>query len=753
MNPPRVTEAITAATSPVGERSGDAAPDLLAFVDALSPGGKRPRPLRKLFERLAHIDYRGDMFEREEAVVGLADWIRTGGDVPAMPGSLALERGPVRRLRVLVEALSKFAFFRLRLSGSIQRLLRELSANEFFGKLGIPGDRGLLTETVDRLSKRLMPQPIDEQDITQLVARLFPRASDIKWLASVPPDLVLRLVRLLRNPTLPEDVESSARRSRMLSRGDLPLGAMPSVPDAPSSVPPPSRTYTIFAPLRASILEAILLLALRVSAAGLSDAIRARAPSTTLSDSPFFRLPRSIDNLLATPRHDEEEIGLWAGECNLIVEECRKATAVVFAKLEETGVSVDVVYRLELIDKSLKRIEQLVDILLTGDSQDHALKSKQLLVSLLEERRRHVSLTDIGRTTTRLLARKIIERAGTTGEHYITVTPAEFVKMFFSAAGGGVLTAGTTALKFFIGHLHRPPLQEGLLAGTNYAASFLSMQLCGFTLATKQPSMTAAALAGALKEDRKDHSAVVTIIARLVRSQLAAAAGNVLMVIPASIAFDVYWNRTRGTHLFDAEYAHKTLHSLHPTESGTLLFAAVTGVILWASSLAAGWLENWAVYRRIPEAIAEHRLRRIVGQRAMTWLSRFFARNIAGFGGNVAVGMMLGLVPIFATFAGAPLEVRHVTLSTGSVTYSVCTLGVGALSSPELKSAALGILCILGLNLIVSFTLAFGVALRAREVPFIDALRLFGAVLLGFFKSPARFFLPVEKGAVAATHH
>ena len=42
-------------------------------------------------------------------------------------------------------------------------------------------------------------------------------------------------------------------------------------------------------------------------------------------------------------------------------------------------------------------------------------------------------------------------------------------------------------------------------------------------------------------------------------------------------------------------------------------FAAFTGVLLWLSSIGAGWLENWAVYRRLPEAIAEHRIKRIIG--------------------------------------------------------------------------------------------------------------------------------------------
>ena len=176
----------------------------------------------------------------------------------------------------------------------------------------------------------------------------------------------------------------------------------------------------------------------------------------------------------------------------------------------------------------------------------------------------------------------------------------------------------------------------------------------------------------------------------------------------------------------------------------------MTGCLLWASSIIAGWLENWAVYRRLPEAIAEHRVRRIVGPRVTQWAGRVFARNIAGVGGNVSVGLMLGLIPTMGQFAGIPLEVRHITLSTGTVTLAVLSLGQQALFSRELLMAVLGLVVILFLNLVVSFGCAITVALRAREVSLADALRTFAAITVGFVKKPLRFFIPVEDPNAAA---
>lgn len=177
-----------------------------------------------------------------------------------------------------------------------------------------------------------------------------------------------------------------------------------------------------------------------------------------------------------------------------------------------------------------------------------------------------------------------------------------------------------------------------------------------------------------------------------------------------------------------------------------LLFACLTGVILWLSSLAAGWVENWAVYRRLPEAIREHRLGRVLGRRLMGWLSRFFERHVGGIGGNVAIGAMLGLSPALGTFAGIPVEIRHITISSSSVALATRTLGLEGSHRGALTSAVAGLAGVLACNLFVSFTLSFATALRARNVSGWSAVRLAWHVLVAFVRSPLRFLLPVGEG-------
>ncbi len=757
------TAMLPASPPPAEQAAAVHVPDVAAFGLALAPQSPKSRAIKRLHADLGNLDVEASMLDREAALVRLAAFVRKGPAPVDLPGAPLGERAPIRRLRLLLAAAEAFPVYAARLAYVVGAMLLEQRADAFFARLGIPGDRGLFTETVDRLSRRLMPQPIDEEDVTHTLALMFPGAADSEWLEALPPDLALRFVKTLRRQGVPArrgsfaDTAPASVPPSAIQRGSqshLPLGALPSLPDDAAGIQSGHR-YSIWAPLRASLLDAILILASRVSSAGLSDAIRDRSPPSALRESPFFRLPRTIDALLATPRHDTSEILAWSDDCRAAMLECREACQSVLEHLEQKGVSVDVVYRLELIERSLSRIELLLELLVPQAEEDHARRATQVLAALLNERRRTLSLMDIVRTNTHMLARKIIERAGHTGEHYITVTIGEYFKLFASAAGGGVVAGLMAAGKVVLGKLHRPPLQEGLLFSCNYAGCFLLMQFLGFTLATKQPSMTAAALAGAVKHGGEDKRELVNIIARLSRSQLAAAAGNMLMVAPASILVDSLWRRAKGEHLLTTEYATKTIAALHPTESGTILFAIYTGVVLWASSLCAGWLENWAVYRRLPEAIAEHRVRRVVGRRVTEWASRVFARNISGIGGNVSIGIMLGMTYSLGQFSGIPVDVRHVTLSTGSLTYAVLALGTDVIGSPAFTSAVIGLAVILALNLSVSFSLALIVAFRAREVTLWQALRLPLDLAVGFVRSPLRFFFPVEGPSASqpAAHH
>jgi site-specific recombinase len=215
--------------------------------------------------------------------------------------------------------------------------------------------------------------------------------------------------------------------------------------------------------------------------------------------------------------------------------------------------------------------------------------------------------------------------------------------------------------------------------------------------------------------------------------------------VVTALAFDVAWRNLTGHHFLDGGSARAVIASFHPWQSGTIFFAALTGVILWISSLFAGWFENWIVYRRLPDAIEHHRWGKTFGPRRMARAARFLERQAAGFGGSVALGGMLGMVPVFGKFFGLPLDVRHVTLSAGSLTLAIASVGVDGVGWGAFFAASFGIAIIGLLNFGVSFTLALVVALRARDVPRGERRTLPGAVFRRFLRRPVEFFYPPEE--------
>ncbi len=131
----------------------------------------------------------------------------------------------------------------------------------------------------------------------------------------------------------------------------------------------------------------------------------------------------------------------------------------------------------------------------------------------------------------------------------------------------------------------------------NYAVSFVLMQLLHFTVATKQPAMTAPAMAAKLKElgsGERHLESFVDEVTHLVRSQVAAVLGNVLVVFPAVLGIALLMLHTLGTPPICEKQALHVLESLHLL-GPSVFFAAFTGVLLFASSIIAGWTENWFV--------------------------------------------------------------------------------------------------------------------------------------------------------------
>ncbi|HVK83625.1 MAG TPA: hypothetical protein VM513_05935 [Kofleriaceae bacterium] len=612
----------------------------------------------------------------------LASLEKLGRFIVAGPAVETAGHEALVRLQMVVEALEKITAARERFQGVVHSVLSQTRAIKLFGEVGLPNDRGLLAETTDRLARKFLPEPPEPHELWRLAGSIVRRVDEIAWLGP-SADLLLH---------------------RLAAAGG-----------------------NAWEPLRASITDAISMIATRIAAAGMSGQFRTRTAVTGVRDSPLYHLTRA-----------------GHAEMPALIEASRRHLDRVRLALEATGVSIDVVYSLDTIERGLARIEMLLPFA----ERDDALEPTYEIRALLAEVGRGLvgarSFRQLMSDNFRLLARKVIERAGKTGEHYVTSSKREYWKMMSSAAGGGVLLLGTAVARFFVMWGHWPLFVDGVLSSAVYAGSFVLLQLLGFTLAAKQPAMTAAALAGTVRDKAGPErlEELGPLIARIARSQFAAAVGNVVAVVAIALGVDFLIQSVRGSPFLDEQTARAVIASYDPLGSGTIIFAALTGVLLWMSSLVAGWVENWIVYRRLPEAIEHHRHASRISKAGMVRLARFLEHRAADFVGSVSLGILFGMLPVFAEFFGVPLDVRHVTLASGSLSLSISSLGIDGAGLGNVIWASAGIVIVGLLNFSVSFALALVVALRARDVPRGERRKLPLAVLRRFLKHPFAFFYP-----------
>ncbi|MFO1214388.1 MAG: site-specific recombinase [Burkholderiaceae bacterium] len=594
---------------------------------------------------------------------------------------------PLVRLRHLLNVLEKNPDAHARVQRVFVDFWADIQSTGLLSDFGFGPRTALYSEVWERVRLRLLPATPDTRELAELFPLLF-RPEDASWIGAIDAPMLQRLG----------------------------LPAWRGVEGAD--------------PWRAEMMEAVTYLASAVCAAGFSGPLRKRMTGRALANEPFHHLGPAVEHLRAAVQAGDlcsPAVRVEANGLRALLDECRAAVDSIGDHLEEFGISVDIVYEMDQLQARLRRIEQLLDCVLAAAPAPELLQLVCSLVQTLEQRRgirsllvRHYAL----------LSRKVAERSAETGEHYIARTRAEYRGMLARAATGGAVLSATTLLKFGILALGLTAFWGGFWAGVNYALSFLLVMLLHGTVATKQPAMTAPAMAQRLGNLKSDAAveAFVDDVVHLLRSQAAGIFGNLALCAPLVLAAQWAGWQLLGRPLVGPGEAEHVLHTL--TLLGpTAFYAAFTGVLLFASSLIAGWAENWFVFHRLDSAIAWNPriVARLGHTRAQRW-SNWWRYNISGVAANVSLGMLLGVVPVVTAFVGLPLEVRHVTLSTGQLAAAAGALGWELLHEAAFWWCMAGIVVTGLLNIGVSFWLAFKLAARARGVRRADRLRIRAAL-------------------------
>ena len=652
-----------------------------------------------LTKLLATVDPKASLAQRNLQLIALLDWVR--GDSQSAEAATA-------RVAELVTMCEQSPVLRERLQKWWQAIMQSVDITMLLADFGFAQRTSMFSELAERLRNKLLPTNPDTIDASELFMSALNSEFDARWLGALDEDLINRLSHVL---TPDEDQTDGATRWQH------------------------------------ALADAITYCCGNILATGFAPELRLRMTNEARDAQPFHDLISDAESLrieVLHPLRTSNRLDGTVARLRERLDACRQAANSVYTHFEDNGISVGLVFRLRQLRARILRVRELLECLLSPKPAVAATKLMSRLVSVSRERR---SLRALLTANSSLLAAKMAERNAETGSHYITRTPSEYFSMVRKAAGGGLVMAFTTMIKFWLYTLAFSAFWSGFWAGTNYALSFVLVQLLHFTVATKQPAMTAPAMAAKLKNLDRDggEKEFVDEVTHLVRSQVAAILGNVLIVFPAVLGITLLLAKLAGHSVITEKEALHVIDSLKPW-GPSLLFAAFTGVLLFTSSIFAGWVENWFVLHRLDAAIHYNpRITKAIGAKRAARCARFLRDNLSGLAANISLGFMLGLTPVIAAFFGLGLDVRHVTLSSGQMAAAASALG------PEVihMSAfwwSIGTLPFIGaLNVLVSFYLAFRLALRAQNVTGVERSRLYVALRHRLFHSPLSFFAPSRK--------
>jgi site-specific recombinase len=429
-------------------------------------------------------------------------------------------------------------------------------------------------------------------------------------------------------------------------------------------------------------------------------------------------------------------------QCAELVQHIRNETA-------EKGTSLSQTFILFQIEQKLNRMYLLLDIA-DADEKINLSRFANLFITVVRNENRKNSIREFLSQTTNYLAYQIAEHKGKKGNKYITASPLEYFQMIWSAMWGGLIICFVAIFKNLLTLLHLAPFWSAFVYSINYSLGFVAIEETKSTLATKQPAFTASAVASSLDARKSDeppnlYNLAVTV-SKVSRSQTASFIGNLLIVFPGTYLLAWVYDLIFGHPLVQGEKAAQLLQDQHPWQSLSLLYACNTGFFLFFSGIIAGYVQNKINYGRIGKRLTEHPVLRLsLSQNRLQRIANYVNRNGGSLAGNISLGFFLGCAGIAGKIFGIPFDIRHITISAANTSLGAYGIGWENINYRYLANVVMGVLGIGFLNFLVSFSLAFFVAVRARGIRLKDYPGFVRILWKYFYRHPLDFVRPRKR--------
>ncbi len=659
---------------------------------------------------------------------------------PKRPAGSAAATAHVRTLCQLLKGNPAHAAA-LRAYG--RNILQSRRHSSLYTEIGVLSNDGFFTELKCRIAYRMLPPALGNEYLADALDQVLYKQTDHTWISAVPAADWLALLDVIVNaPTAAP--EAAAQRHNIMLPG---------------------------------LLEAIRTLSYRVAAIGLEPRLTNFHTEIETYESPFMQQNVEVNTYLDGYQRllaGEDIVFEDARHMLVMLDQCDAVIGKIRKKALSQGSSIALTYLLVSLTQSIDRLRKLLFLVdITGELPSapnvdldalaadatpalpavhvpagpltpRRVAAVGLTLELIEAHNHKYQVRDLLADNVDLLARNVTENASRTGEHYVADDRKQLGAMLLSSAGAGLVIGFMAMFKILMSYLRAAPLVEAFLFSMNYSLGFMFIHLLHFTVATKQPAMTASRIAAGLhsKDGRNiDLDSMAELINKVLRTQVVAVLGNLATAIPSAWLIAWGYHRLLGRHLVSPDKAMHLLHDIDPIGSPALFYAAIAGVCLFLAGLISGYYDNQALYTRWAQRISQLRgLARLIGQSRLDRLGRYLENNLGGLMGNFYFGILLGCMGTLGYLLGLPLDIRHVTFA--SANFATAMVGLDHNVSWELAVRSIvGFLAIGTVNLLVSFGLALWVALRSRQVRFHHGLRLMKLLGHRFRQGPIVFFI------------
>ena len=631
-------------------------------------------------------------FEKVVWLVDILKWLQRPRSTDEK--SSKIETVYTVRIKYILAMLNNNPEWKINFVNTITSLVYSLSNVSQFANAGFTSN-SFIHEFVHRLQEKIIPQRPFDEDLETLIYEVFPSELESLYIDFVDENVLEELLSLFAEQT------------------------------------------ELHKKLRTDLLAAAYVLCIEV----LSNVFAIHKELNFTSYKPENLPEFKLEGLLRSSQlKNEQSVPLETFKYMRMIE---KNTDALERSMQDSGVKIQLVYLFQIQKRILNRLRILLNFL--SHDIPNTISFRLFLSRLVLDSNHQKSFGSFVKDNLSLLTDRIVQASSHIGEHYVTFTWTEFQNMFKSATGGGAITAATVFLKLTLSKLGLTGFLKGAVESLNYSGSFLLIQFMGWTLATKQPSATAAFIAGELtKSSREAQQSIVALL----RTQFIAVLGNLSTVFPICFMTS-YFFMSLEMPIIEGDHVLEIIASTN-LAGPSILYAAYTGVLLFSASLFAGWFENWVIINQMEKRIKNSKnLRHWFGEGFSSKFARSFSRNSNKLASNISLGLFLGFIPQINKFMAIPLDVRHVTLATGAFASALPLALSRGLSGWAIANALGGILFIGLMNISVSFLLAFLLASTSSKVKFKTLFSVLVPGLMQVLTHPWLLFVPEKEKPVS----